>query len=656
MGQCTAKENQQIKPLYVKKHSIPPATLMKKGSESLLKEHRDVTCNILKVGAVVQLPLSSDDRLRRVTSKMNHSWPKMGVVHTLRKNTVVIKITTTTTMEFPLATFPSHTERLCPEGCKLKLSILPATCTVCGTTATHVQWCSTHSHVLCSYCTGKPYLPAVGSKIVSGPTMNNKERPKTEEGLVLTHPKHTSGSFTVLWDNGDKEDVRGPPYQDIVTVVGRAPKEMYSAEKGFTFNQIAENVGEKSVKILEPTTVVTREVVSSSDCHEFRVVLDGATTAVAVVEEDSFGITESGITMMSSEDTGVSFLQDGELIQELPSEKLPANTEVVVKIVKNTAEFSWREGRNPECFNLPRGNFRFGVHLGQSGSSAFIRDAWKPPVYKWADIDVNLSDPKNILGQGAHGIVYRARLNCEMVAVKVLKKTLQNKEEQYKKEVAALSATNNMPHNLKLLGVVPGLCGIITELCDKTLKEHILESGENGLKLNDATRIAHEVCTGMRAIEEAGMVHCDLNCSNIFIRDGHAVVGDYGLTLPVSMVKGRRGSLMYMAPEVFNGKKNSVRSDVFAMGMVLYFLFTGREPKPADYDEAPPPSAHLASLAIRGRSAQVASGVTYGIRPRIPTTLPAVVANVIESCWTSSPSKRPSFSQIENRLPCDENE
>eukprot|EP01059_Diplonema_ambulator_P001423 TRINITY_DN11203_c0_g1_i6.p1 TRINITY_DN11203_c0_g1~~TRINITY_DN11203_c0_g1_i6.p1 ORF type:complete len:675 (+),score=202.85 TRINITY_DN11203_c0_g1_i6:81-2027(+) len=605
--------------------------------------------DVLTQGATILMPSSADDRLRAITTNMHTCWPKYGTVQSIDRSTVVLEAQNTK-IAFPLASIPETVERLCPSGCPLKLSIVPSQCTICGTSGTHTKKCKEHNYTLCQYCCGKSYLPLVGTKVLKGPTYTKHK--DSEEGTVVSHPAKGHGLFEVQWDGGATEGVRGPPFQDVVTSVA-VPKEAYSVEKGFRFNQVMDNVQEKSVRGLDdqPVTVITREIVNSEDCHEFRVVLNSGRGAVAVIDEDSCGITDSGVTMLSSS-SGLSFMRDGKVVHQIPTEVLKDEAEVIVKISKNTAEFSWRPDRGPECFNLPLGNFRFGVQL-ENSESALIKDSWRPPAFKWTDIDLNVADPKTVLGEGSHGRVYRASLRDVPVAVKVLKKGIKQRELQYTREVDALAAVRDSPYNLKLVGVVPGVCGIITELCDQTLKEYV--EGKGGLCVDEALRFAKEVALGMHVAEKAGLVHCDLNCSNVFVAhragpDGvlrpTAVVGDYGMTLPASQVKGRRGSLMYMAPELFEGKKNCTATDVFSYAVVLRFLFTGVEPTPTDYNEAPPLAAHLESVTLRGRSAQVASGVLTGIRPNVGQGTPGAVKNLIENCWAESPKRRPSFAAI----------
>src|SRR5438067_1097594 len=99
-----------------------------------------------------------------------------------------------------------------------------------------------------------------------------------------------------------------------------------------------------------------------------------------------------------------------------------------------------------------------------------------------------------------------------------------------------------------------------------------------------AVEVARQICAGLAAAHERGVLHRDLKPANIMIdRQGQVRITDFGLaSLAGSVDDVRAGTPAYMAPEQLAGKEVTQRSDVFALGLVLFELFTGKrvfEPK-----------------------------------------------------------------------------
>jgi serine/threonine-protein kinase len=128
-----------------------------------------------------------------------------------------------------------------------------------------------------------------------------------------------------------------------------------------------------------------------------------------------------------------------------------------------------------------------------------------------------------------------------------------------------------------------------------------------------ALQIARQICAGLRAAHENGVLHRDLKPANIMI-DGRGRVrlmdfGLSGLALELAGVKDFAGTPMYMAPEQLEGSGTTVRTDLFSLGVVLYEVLAGRRPFSANtptelraaYRRAkspPPPSEFAGALAL----------------------------------------------------------
>jgi tetratricopeptide (TPR) repeat protein len=121
-----------------------------------------------------------------------------------------------------------------------------------------------------------------------------------------------------------------------------------------------------------------------------------------------------------------------------------------------------------------------------------------------------------------------------------------------------------------------------------------------GLPEPEATALAEALCAGLQAAHEAGVIHGDFKAANIILSpqpDGtfRPKITDFGLAREVPWRlatetpegTGVRGTKPYLAPELMAGSSASVSSDIFALGIVLYFLRTARYPYPeAEWEEA----------------------------------------------------------------------
>ena len=110
---------------------------------------------------------------------------------------------------------------------------------------------------------------------------------------------------------------------------------------------------------------------------------------------------------------------------------------------------------------------------------------------------------------------------------------------------------------------------------------------ERQLPVSDAVRIATEVADALEHAHRNGIVHRDIKPENILLREGHALVADFGIALAVQQAGGRRmtetgmsvGTPQYMAPEQAMGDKAvDHRADVYALGAVTYEMLAGEPP------------------------------------------------------------------------------
>jgi hypothetical protein len=98
------------------------------------------------------------------------------------------------------------------------------------------------------------------------------------------------------------------------------------------------------------------------------------------------------------------------------------------------------------------------------------------------------------------------------------------------------------------------------------------------LPQDKAVDIARQLCAGVAAAHERGVLHRDLKPANVMIDgDGNVRITDFGLAVAAGDVKASRaGTPQYMAPELLTGGEPSVKSDIYALGLILFEMFTGK--------------------------------------------------------------------------------
>jgi Tol biopolymer transport system component/tRNA A-37 threonylcarbamoyl transferase component Bud32 len=211
----------------------------------------------------------------------------------------------------------------------------------------------------------------------------------------------------------------------------------------------------------------------------------------------------------------------------------------------------------------------------------------------------------SLVGSGGMGEVYKARdarLGRD-VAIKILPASITNEGERLKRfeqEARAVAALNH-PNILTIYGIEThdGSPYLVSELLEgETLQQRLREGA---LPVRKALDIAVQTAHGIAAAHEKGIVHRDLKPANIFITtDGRVKILDFGLaklTQPDTQQTGADGQTVtrtnamqagpvteegvvlgtagYMSPEQVRGKPADGRSDIFALGTILYEMLSG---------------------------------------------------------------------------------
>jgi Tol biopolymer transport system component len=237
------------------------------------------------------------------------------------------------------------------------------------------------------------------------------------------------------------------------------------------------------------------------------------------------------------------------------------------------------------------------------------------------------------IGAGGMGEVYRATdINLErQVAIKVLPEAMAfdpDRLARFEREAKTLAALNH-PNVAAIYGLERsgGTIALVMELVEGiTLAERI---AQGAMPVSDVLPIAQQIADALEAAHGQGIVHRDLKPANIKLRpDSTVKVLDFGLAEHTATPESGRaaGTPAYMAPEQVEGRASDGRTDLFAFGLVLHEMVTGKRPFPG---------VSLGSLLASGRD--VVIQLPGRTRSRNAAGLNALILGLLER----APARRP---------------
>jgi len=242
---------------------------------------------------------------------------------------------------------------------------------------------------------------------------------------------------------------------------------------------------------------------------------------------------------------------------------------------------------------------------------------------------------RRVVADGGMGRVYEA-LDIELderVALKVLRSGLSETAlERFRREVRL---TRRIQHRnvarMFDIGEYKGEKFLTMELVEG---EPLTRSIGPQMAWARLKAIAEQMCAGLTAAHQAGVVHRDLKPDNVLVERGtdRIVITDFGIARggddpAVTQVGAVVGTPRYMAPEQLQGGEVDSRADLFSLGVILFELSTGHRPWPGDN-----------AVAIAVSQATLAPGT---IDPA-STQVPAAFAAVVAACLQLEPGARPA--------------
>lgn len=243
------------------------------------------------------------------------------------------------------------------------------------------------------------------------------------------------------------------------------------------------------------------------------------------------------------------------------------------------------------------------------------------------------------LGRGGMGVVYLARevRLARQVAIKVLPPALASSDQlraQFFREAqtaAALSHPNIVPiHRVDEAGGFAYF--VMTYVAGETLAQRIVRRGP--LAPHQAARVLREIAWALTHAHSAGIVHRDVKAENVLLdtASDRVFVSDFGIAA-VARGIGQTvndhvaGTAHYISPEQIAGEAPAPASDLYSLGVLGFFVLTGRLPFDA------PTASEVLAKHLRDRAPSITS---------IAPTVPAKLAQLVEWCMAKRPEDRPA--------------
>jgi serine/threonine protein kinase len=265
--------------------------------------------------------------------------------------------------------------------------------------------------------------------------------------------------------------------------------------------------------------------------------------------------------------------------------------------------------------------------MGMAGAEGGQRRGW-PEVPGYA--------LQSLLGRGGYSAVYAARQLSvnRIVALKVISAGDLDAEveRRFRAEAEAIGNLSWHPHVVVLHDAG------FAEDGSPYLAMELMPAGSIGARLKaqgplptaEALRVAIEVADALGAAHDARILHRDVKPDNVLVgRRGQAVLSDFGIATlsdgTSSSTTTFAGTYAFSAPELLEGRRATVRTDVYSLGATLYSMLVGRNAYASRGEETP------AALMWR---------IVSGPPDPLPDTVPAVVAAVVSQAMSRDPEVR----------------
>uniref|UniRef100_A0A7N0UCK8 Protein kinase domain-containing protein n=1 Tax=Kalanchoe fedtschenkoi TaxID=63787 RepID=A0A7N0UCK8_KALFE len=279
------------------------------------------------------------------------------------------------------------------------------------------------------------------------------------------------------------------------------------------------------------------------------------------------------------------------------------------------------------------------------------------------EIDMLKLELRYIIARGTYGIVYRGTYDNHDVAVKLL--DWGEEGALFASETAALQSSFwqevavwkklDHPNITRFIGASMGAVNLKTSLDDRspqaafssrtccvvleylpggTLKQFLIRNNQKKLPYKIVIQLALDLSRGLSYLHSKKIVHRDVKTENMILDSKRTLkIADFGVARveaqnPCEMT-GETGTLVYMAPEVLQGKPYDRRCDVYSFGICLWEIYCCDMPYP-----------NLSEITISS------AVVRQNLRPKIPRCCPKPLTSIMRRCWDANHEKRPDMDEV----------
>lgn len=226
---------------------------------------------------------------------------------------------------------------------------------------------------------------------------------------------------------------------------------------------------------------------------------------------------------------------------------------------------------------------KLNKHLGRSRSNPTFEDSATPTNLQVGDIIADRFRIVSEIGKGGMGFIYKVRdlaLDRD-VALKMLLSNRGSFEELKTELINARDLTHQYIIKVFDIGEWKGVFYFTMELVEgETLKAYIERS--NGGEIEEKLKLLVKICEGLSLAHQKGIIHRDIKPQNILINaEMEPKILDFGIARRVTdegKNQGISGSPKYMAPEQIQNTGADPRTDIYAIGIIMFYMFTKTEP------------------------------------------------------------------------------